>query len=185
MGGGASVIQCQWRRPEEMSDRSAWHQPHFESLGHFGVWTWGGQGSIFLPARRGPVLQSGSCIKSLQTATDQSTLTDEMKRSVPTDRILGGVLESDKYSDNNFFRIFSLDNDMYCIINGQKMVGFASAFQLPVERQYYVLRTGIACLQDTPASIGHMRLFHTRTTGQICLQTSHILCHHHLNMVHL
>jgi len=36
--GGASVILYQWRRPEEMAERSEWHRLHFESLGHFGVW---------------------------------------------------------------------------------------------------------------------------------------------------
>jgi len=42
MEGGASVTPYQWRRPEEMAERSEWYRPHFESLGHFGVWARGG-----------------------------------------------------------------------------------------------------------------------------------------------
>jgi len=114
MGGGASVIQYQWRRPEEMSDRNAWHRPHFESLGHFGVWSRGGVDSIFL-TRRGPVLQSGGYFTSLQTTTEQFSLTDDIKLAVPTNGFLGGVLESVEDSDNNFFRNFSLDsNEVLC-----------------------------------------------------------------------
>jgi len=114
MGGGASVIPYEWRRTEEMSDRNAWHRPHFESLGHFGVWSWGGVGSIF-PARRGPVLQSGGYLTSLQTTAEQLPLTDDIKLAVPTDGFLNGVLESVKDSDNNFFRNFFLDsNEVLC-----------------------------------------------------------------------
>ena len=74
MGGGASVIPYQWRRPEEISDRNAWHRTHFESSRHFGVWSQCEVGSIF-PARRGPVLQSSGYLTSLQTTTEQFTLT--------------------------------------------------------------------------------------------------------------
>jgi len=114
MEGGASVIPYQWRRLEEMAERSEWHRPHFESLGHFGVWARGGHGSIF-PSRRGPILQSARYITSLQTTTDPSTLTAVVQAGVITDGFLSGVLESVKDSDNNFFRNFFLDsNDILC-----------------------------------------------------------------------
>jgi len=103
MGGGASVIPYQWQRPEEMSDRNAWHRPHFESLRYFGVWSRGGIGSVS-PARWGPVLQSGGYLTSLQTTTEQFSLTDDIKLDVPTDGFLRGILESVKDSDNNFFQ---------------------------------------------------------------------------------
>ena len=104
MEGGTSVIPYQWRRPEEMAERSEWRRPHFKSLGHFGVWARGGHGSIF-PSRRGPILQSARYITSLQTATDMSTLTAVIQAGVITDGFLSGVLESVKDSDNNFFRL--------------------------------------------------------------------------------
>ena len=114
MGGGASVIPYQWRRPEEMSDRHAWHCLHFESLGHFGVWSRGGVGCIFR-AQRGPVLQSGGYLSSLQTTTEQFSLTDDIKLAVPTDGFLSGVLESVKDSDDNFYWNFFLDsNEVLC-----------------------------------------------------------------------
>ena len=74
MEGGAREFPYQWRRLEEMAERSEWHRPHFENLGHFGVWARGGHGSIF-PSRRGLILQSARYITSLQIATDMSTLT--------------------------------------------------------------------------------------------------------------
>jgi len=93
MEGGASVIPYQWRRPEEMAERSEWHRPHFESLRHCGVWARGGHGSIF-PSRRGPILQSARYITSLQTTTDPSTLTAVIQAGVITDGFLNGVLEA-------------------------------------------------------------------------------------------
>jgi len=114
MEGEASVVPSQWRRPEEMAERSEWHRPHFESLGHFGVWARGGHGSIF-PSRRGPILQSARYITSLQTTIDPSTLTSVIQAGVITDGFLSEVLESVKDSDNNFFRNFFLDsNDILC-----------------------------------------------------------------------
>jgi len=108
------VIPYQWRRPEEMAERSEWQRPHFESLGHFGVWARVGHGSIF-PSRRGPILQSAQYITSLQTTTDLSTLTSVIQAGVITDGLLSGVLESVKDSNNNFFRNFFLDsNDILC-----------------------------------------------------------------------
>jgi len=93
MEGGASVIPYQWRRPEEMAERSEWHRQHFESLGHFGVWVRGGHGSIF-PSQCGPILQSAKYITSLQTTTDLSTFTAVIQAGVITDGFLSGVLES-------------------------------------------------------------------------------------------
>ena len=110
MEGRASVIPYQWRRLEKMAERNEWHRPHFESLEHFGVWARGGHGSI-CPSRRGPILQSAGYITSLQTTTDQSTLTTAIQAGVPTDGFLSGVLESVKDSDKNFSRNFFLDSN--------------------------------------------------------------------------
>jgi len=52
---------------------------------------------------------------SLQSTTEQFSLTDDLKLAVPTDGFLSGVLESVKDSDNNFFRNFFLDfNNVLC-----------------------------------------------------------------------
>ena len=60
-------------------------------------------------------MQSGEYITSLQTTTEQFSLTDDIKLDVPTDGFLSGALESVKDSDNNFFRIFFLDsNEVLC-----------------------------------------------------------------------
>jgi len=79
-------------------------------LEHFGVWSRGGVGSIF-PVRWGPVLQNSGHHTSLQTTTEQFSLTEDIKLVVPTDGFLSGVLESVKDSDNNFFRDFFLNSN--------------------------------------------------------------------------
>jgi len=56
---------------------------------------------------------------SLQTTTEQLSLTDDIKLAVPTDGFLSGVLESVKYSDNNFFQNFFIDSTSISHISRQ------------------------------------------------------------------
>jgi len=103
-------VPYQWRRPEEMVDKSQWHCPHFESLEHFGVWCGQGRGAIF-SAPQGPVLQSGVHVASLHTMSGDACLVEGIKAVVQTGGVLIGVLETVTDSEDNFFRNLFLDSN--------------------------------------------------------------------------
>jgi len=166
-----------------MAERSEWHRPHFESLGHVGVWARGGHGCIF-PAQRCPVLQSRGYITSLQTTTDQSTLTTAIQAAVPADGFLSGVRESVKDLTITSFGIFFLTPMTYCAINDQRMYVLASACQVQVVKQSCARLMETAYLRGILVLIGHMQRFPMHITGQICLPTWHISCAHVLCALH-
>jgi len=58
MRGQPCTTQYQWRTPQELPSRKTWHQPHFESLPHFGVWCRNGQGAV-VPLESGLAMSRG------------------------------------------------------------------------------------------------------------------------------
>ena len=87
MRGQPCDTQYQWRTPQELPTRETWHQPHFESLPHFGVWCRDGQRAVF-PVESGLILSWGGNVSALKSSTAHSTLVKDMETAIGTDGFL-------------------------------------------------------------------------------------------------
>jgi len=150
---------------------------HFESLGDLGVWQ-EVSGGVVLPADTGPILQGPHHLGVIQQSTSASNLITEIQKAATTDSYLSGMLQSVMDSDDNLFRDFFLDvRETLC---SQRVEDARPRVCVPAVCREAVLR---AEHTSRPCCNGQT-LCHTRFTGQVCTQMSHILCAHVKRVLH-
>ena len=103
------------------------------------------------------------------------TLPQDIRANTSDDALLGDVLQAVLDSDDNFYRDFFWMIIAYCAFDALRMWWHEYAYRLFSERQFCALHTEIVSWRVILALIAQLLPSHTRSIGQGCILTCHIL----------